>query len=399
VRTQVGIVGAGPAGLTLAQLLAREGIESVVLENRSREYVEQRIRAGVLEQGTVDLLRDAGVGERMDREGIVHHGIELQFDGERHRIPLSDLAGGRTIVIYGQTEVVKDLVAARLEAGLPLLFEVDGVSVDELESERPRVRFRHDGVEHELECDAIAGCDGFHGVCRPSVPAGVLREFSREYPFGWLGILAEVAPSSDELVYSHNEEGFALLSLRSPQLSRLYLQCAPDEDLAGWPDVRIWEELQRRLGVEGWTLAEGPIVEKGVTGMRSYVCEPMQFGRLYLAGDAAHIVPPTGAKGLNLAIHDVRLLAEALVEWYRTGSPSLLDAYSEACLRRVWRCEHFSWWMTTMLHRLPGDDPFDLQLQLAQLRYVTTSEAAARSLAENYVGLERVWFGRERASK
>jgi p-hydroxybenzoate 3-monooxygenase len=271
-----------------------------------------------------------------------------------------------------------------------LLFEVDGVSVDELESERPRVRFRHDGVEQELECDAIAGCDGFHGVCRPSLPAGVLREFSREYPFGWLGILAEVAPSSDELVYSHTEGGFALLSLRSPQLSRLYLQCAPDEDLAGWPDERIWEELQRRLGVDGWTLAEGPIVEKGVTGMRSYVCEPMQFGRLYLAGDAAHIVPPTGAKGLNLAIHDVRLLAEALVEWYRTGSTTLLEAYSEACLRRVWRCEHFSWWMTTMLHRLPGDDPFDLQLQLAQLRYVTTSEAAAKSLAENYVGLEHI---------
>jgi p-hydroxybenzoate 3-monooxygenase len=344
----------------------------------------------VLEQGTVDLLHDAGVGERLGREGIPHGGIELQFDGERHRIPLSDLAGGRAIVIYGQTEVVKDLIAARLEAGLPLLFEVADVSVHELESERPRIRFRQDGEEHELECDVIAGCDGYHGVCRPSIPDGVLREFSREYPFGWLGILAAVPPSNDELVYSHHERGFALLSLRSPELSRLYVQCDPDEDLDEWPDERIWEELQRRLGLPGWELAEGPILEKGVTGMRSFVVEPMQHGRLFLAGDAAHIVPPTGAKGLNLAIHDVRLLAEALVRWYRSGDRGLLDAYSDACLRRVWRAEHFSWWMTTMLHRLPGDDPFDLRLQLSALRYVTTSEAAATSLAENYVGLARV---------
>jgi p-hydroxybenzoate 3-monooxygenase len=387
MRTQVGIVGAGPAGLTLAQLLARECIESVVLEDRSRDYVEHRIRAGVLEQGTVDLLRDAGVGGRMEREGIVHHGIELQFDGERHRIPLSELAGGRSIVIYGQTEVVKDLIGARLEAGLPLLFEVGEVSVHELETERPRIRFSHDGEVRELECDVVAGCDGFHGVCRPSIPEGVLRSYSREYPFGWLGILAAVAPSNDELVYAHSERGFALLSLRSPELSRLYVQCRPDEDIGEWPDERIWGELQLRLGLDGWTLAEGPILEKGVTGMRSHVVEPMQHGRLFLAGDAAHIVPPTGAKGLNLAIHDVRVLAEALVRWYATGSSNLLDAYSQSCLRRVWRAEHFSWWMTTMLHRLPGDDPFDLQLQLAQLRYVTTSEAAATSLAENYVGI------------
>jgi p-hydroxybenzoate 3-monooxygenase len=389
-RTQVGIVGAGPAGLTLARLLELEGIETVVLEDRSREYVEHRIRAGVLEQRSADLLVDVGVGERLQRDGIVHHGIELQFDGERHRIPLSELADGRTIVIYGQTEVVKDLIAARLASGLPLLFEVAGVSVHELESERPRIRFRHDGDDHELECDAIAGCDGFHGVCRPSIPDGVLSSFSREYPFGWLGILAEVAPSNDELVYCHHERGFALLSLRSPQLSRLYLQCTPDEDLDEWPDERIWAELQARLGIEGWTLHEGPILEKGVTGMRSYVVEPLQYGRLYLAGDAAHIVPATGAKGLNLAIADVRLLAEALASWYRTGSDELLAAYSRNCLRRVWRAEHFSWWMTSMLHRLPGADPFDLKLQLSQLRYVTTSEAAARSLAENYVGLEAV---------
>jgi p-hydroxybenzoate 3-monooxygenase len=390
VRTQVGIVGAGPAGLTLARLLELEGIETVVLEDRTRDYVEHRIRAGVLEQRTADLLVGAGVGERLQREGIVHHGIHLQFDGERHRIPLSDLAGGRTIVIYGQTEVVKDLIAARLESGLPLLFEVDDVSVHDLESDRPRIRFRHDRAEQELECDAIAGCDGFHGVCRPSIPDGVLSAYSREYPFGWLGTLAQVAPSSDELVYCHHEHGFALLSLRSSELSRLYLQCAPDEDLDLWPDERIWAELQARLGLEGWMLAEGPILEKGVTGMRSFVVEPMQHGRLYLAGDAAHIVPPTGAKGLNLAIADVRLLAEALVSWYGTGSDALLRAYSATCLRRVWRAEHFSWWMTSMLHRLPGDDPFDLKLQLAQLRYVTTSEPAARGLAENYVGLETV---------
>jgi len=389
MRTQVGIVGAGPAGLTLAQLLARENIESVVLENRSRDYVERRIRAGVLEQGTVDLLRDAGVGERMDREGIVHGGIHLQFDGGRHHVPMRELTG-RSIVIYGQTEVVKDLIAARLDADLPLLFEVADVSVHDLQAKAPRIRFAHGGTEHELECDVIAGCDGFHGVCRPAIPSGVLRTFEREYPFGWLGILAEVAPSMDELVYTHTERGFALLSLRSPTLSRYYLQVAHDEDVAEWPDERIWEELQRRTSLEGWTLHEGPVLEKGVTGMRSFVCEPMQHGNLFLAGDAAHIVPPTGAKGLNLAIHDVRVLAEALVHRYRTGSRDLLDAYSRECLRRVWRCEHFSWWMTTMLHRLPGDDPFDLQLQRAQLRYVTTSKAQARALAENYVGLERV---------
>jgi p-hydroxybenzoate 3-monooxygenase len=388
MRTTVGIVGAGPAGLTLARLLQAEGIPSVVLENRTRDYVEHRIRAGVLEQGTVDLLDGAGAGERMRREGIVHHGVELQFDGERHRIALSELTGGRSIVIYGQTEVVKDLIAARLADGEPLLFEASEVRVERHRSDRPLIRFRHDGADHELECDIVAGCDGFHGVCRPTIPTGVLRTFERDYPYGWLGILAAVAPSNDELVYAHSERGFALLSLRSPELSRLYLQCRPDEPLDEWPDERIWEELQHRLGAEGWTLAEGPILEKGVTGMRSFVAQPMQHGRLFLAGDAAHIVPPTGAKGLNLAIADVRRLAEAIIRWRTTGSTDLLEAYSETCLRRVWRAEHFSWWMTSMLHRAPDGDPFDLQLQLSQLRYVTSSRAASTSLAENYVGLD-----------
>ena len=384
------VVGAGPAGLLLAHLLSREGIETVLLEDRSREYVEARVRAGVIEQGVVDLLVETGAGERLVREGLVHHGIELQFAGERHRIPLSELAGGRAIVIYGQTELVKDLIRLRLDGGRPLHFEVENVSLHDLESERPLVRYLHEGRDEELECDVVAGCDGFHGICRPSVPPGLLSEFSREYAFGWLGILAAVAPSNDELVYAHHERGFALLSLRSPELSRLYIQCRPDEDLAGWPDDRIWEELQTRLGLEGWTLAEGPILEKGVTGMRSYVCEPMRHGRLFLAGDAAHIVPPTGAKGLNLALRDVRVLADAIADWYRAGSTTGLDSYSDTCLRRIWRAEHFSWWMTHMLHRPDGSDAFDLKLQLSELAYITRSEAAATSLAQNYVGLELV---------
>jgi p-hydroxybenzoate 3-monooxygenase len=389
-RTQVAIIGAGPAGLTLAQLLHLEGIESVILENRSRDYVERRIRAGLLEQGTVDLLEGAGVGARLRVEGIVHHGIGLQFAGERHRIDFDELAGGKTVTIYGQTEVVKDLIEARLSTGRALLFEVDGVRVEEIESDRPTVRFTHDGAAHVLECDVIAGCDGFHGVCRPSVPADVLRTFSREYPYGWLGILAAVAPSNDELVYAHHERGFALLSLRSHELSRLYVQCRPDDNIAEWPDERIWEELQLRLAFPGWTLNEGPVLEKGITPMRSFVIEPMRHGRLFLAGDAAHIVPPTGAKGLNLAVNDVRILADALVEWYSSGSERLLDSYSTDCLRRVWRAEHFSWWMTTMLHRPEADDPFDLRMQESQLRYVATSTAAATTLAENYVGLDLV---------
>jgi p-hydroxybenzoate 3-monooxygenase len=388
VRTQVGIVGAGPAGLLLGHLLQLEGIESVVLEDRSREHVEQRIRAGVLEHGTVRLLVESGVGERLQREGMIHHGIELRFAGRGHRIPLTELTG-KSITIYGQQEVVKDLIRARLDDGLPLLFEATEVGLHDLQSEQPAIRFRHEGEAKELRCDVVAGCDGFHGISRDSIPRGELQTFSREYPFGWLGILAAVAPSSEELIYCYSDRGFALHSMRSPELTRLYLQCAPDEDLDRWPDERIWDELQARFAVAGWTLGEGPIVEKGVTGMRSFVVEPMRYGRLYLAGDAAHIVPPTGAKGLNLAAADVRVLADALAHWYGSGDTSLLDAYSETCLRRVWRAEHFAWWMTSMLHR-HGDDPFEGRLQLSQLEYVCSSPSAAASLAENYVGLERV---------
>jgi p-hydroxybenzoate 3-monooxygenase len=389
VRTQVGIVGAGPAGLTLAALLHEAGIDSVVLEDRSRDYVEARVRAGVLEQGSVDLLERAGVAERLRREGIVHGGIHLQFDGERHHIPLSELTGGRHIVVYGQTEVVKDLVADRLDRGLPLLFEVANVSVHDFEDSTPWIRFEHEAEEHRLDCDVIAGCDGFHGICRPAI-ADVLTTFEREYPFGWLGILVEAPPSSEELVYAHSSRGFALLSLRSPTRSRLYIQCRPDENLDQWPDERVFEELRLRTALPGFSLSEGPVIEKGVTGMRSFVAEPMQRGRLFLAGDAAHIVPPTGAKGLNLALHDVRVLADALIAWYADGSEDRLRAYSAECLRRVWRAEHFSWWMTSMLHRAPAADAFEERLQLSQLRYVVSSPAASASLAENYVGLERV---------
>ncbi len=388
-RTQVAIVGAGPAGLTLAQLLHTAGVEAVVLEARSREYVEARIRAGVLEQGTVELLERAGVADRLHREGIIHHGIYLQFGGERHHVPFDELTGSRGIVVYGQTEVVKDLIAARLDAGLPLHFEATGVAVHGFDGDEPYVTFQHDGDAHRLDCDVIAGCDGFHGVCRTAIE-DVLSTYSRDYPFAWLGILADVAPSVDELVYAHHARGFALLSLRSPTRSRLYLQCRPDEDIGEWPDDRIWEELQRRTALDGWSLAEGPILEKGITGMRSFVAEPMQHGRLFLAGDAAHIVPPTGAKGLNLAAHDVGVLAEGLTDWYGRGRREQLDAYSTECLLRVWRAEHFSWWMTSMLHTAESADEFDRKLQLSQLRYVTRSRSAATSLAENYVGVDRL---------
>jgi p-hydroxybenzoate 3-monooxygenase len=390
-RTQVAIIGAGPAGLILARLLALEGIHSIVIERRDRAYVEHRLRAGVLEQTTVDLLREAGVGDRMDREGLVHEGLYLQFDGVRHRIDLRELTGGRAITVYGQHEVVKDLIAARLAAGDEIVFEADDVRVCDIESDHPSVQFRVGNEERAVHCDFVAGCDGFHGVCRTTIPAGALSTFERHYPFAWLGILAQTPPSLDELIYAHHERGFALHSMRSPELTRLYVQCAPDDTLDMWPDERVWKELHLRLATrDGWALHEGPVLEKSIAVMRSFVVEPMQYGRLFLAGDAAHVVPPTGAKGLNLAAADVKVLAAALIDWYRTGRTDLLDSYSATCLRRVWRVEHFSWWMTTMLHRAPGDDAFDHRLQLAQLRYVTSSRAAATSLAENYVGLEHV---------
>jgi p-hydroxybenzoate 3-monooxygenase len=386
-RTQVGIVGAGPAGLVLSHLLYLQGIDSVVVENRSRQYVEERVRAGVLEQGTVDLLAEMGVGERMKTEGLVHYGIELRFGGRGHRIDFQDLTGGKGITIYAQAEVLKDLNNARIATGGQVFFEVENVSVHDFDNAKPKIRYEKDGSACELTCDFIAGCDGFHGICRPSIPDGVLTEYVREYPFGWLGILAEAPPSSEELVYTYHDRGFALLSMRTPQIGRLYLQCDPDEDIDLWSDERIWEELQIRLASTGWTLTEGPILQKGITGMRSFVVEPMQYGNLFLAGDSAHIVPPTGAKGLNLAVADVQVLARALTRYYATGSRCLLNKYSATCLRRVWKVQRFSWWMTSMLHRFPGENPFDYRRQLAELDYVTSSRAAALTLAENYVGL------------
>jgi p-hydroxybenzoate 3-monooxygenase len=379
MRTQVAIVGGGPAGLMLARLLELRGIESVVIERRDREYVQQRVRAGVLEQATMDLLDEVGLGARMHAEGLVHGGVELRFDGEGHRIALSDLTGGRAITIYGQQEVVKDLIEARVASGLPLYFEASDVSVDPT---TPLVRFTHEGVAHELQCDVIAGCDGFHGVCRPTI-ADVLTVYEREYPFGWLGILAECEPSSEELIYAHHSRGFALASMRSHTVTRMYLQCDPDEDVADWSDQAIWNELDRRFGM---SVNRGDIFEKGVTPMRSFVVEPMQHQRLYLAGDAAHIVPPTGAKGLNTAMADVYLLAHGIEAFY-AGDGSRLDAYSSRALERVWRVQHFSWWMTSMLHRFEGDDDFQLKLQQSQLRYTVSSHAQATALAENYVGM------------
>jgi p-hydroxybenzoate 3-monooxygenase len=381
MRTQVGIVGAGPAGLVLSHLLHLQGIESVVLETRSRQYCEERVRAGVLEQGTVDLLNEIGAGERMMREGMVHYGVNLRFSGRTHHIDFRELTGGRGIMIYAQHEVIKDLVKARLASRGQIFFDVEDVSIRDFgetkSSAKPTILFRKVGEAQQLTCDFIAGCDGSHGICRPSIPDGVITLFERIYPFAWLGILAEAPPSSEELIYAYHDRGFALLSMRSPQISRLYLQCKPDEDLHEWPDERIWQELHARLtSTEGWTLTEGRIIQKGVTGMRSAVIEPMQYGNLFIAGDAAHIVPPTGAKGLNLAVADVRVLAR-----------DLLESYSTTCLRRVWKVQRFSWWMTSMLHRWEDENAFDQRRQLAELDYITSSRAASQTLAENYVGL------------
>jgi p-hydroxybenzoate 3-monooxygenase len=384
-RTQVGIVGAGPAGLVLSLLLDRAGIESVVLEARDREYVEHRVRAGLLEQNTVDLLRSLGVAERLDREGLVHDAVKLRRQGRTRRIPMTELTG-RHVTIYGQQEVVKDLIAARLERGGELRFEVSDVAVHGVDSDAPRITYAHEGARHELRCDVIAGCDGFHGVCRAAIPEDLRTEYEFTYPFGWLGILAEAEPTTEELIYAWHERGFALYSMRSPTISRLYLQVPADEDVADWSDERVWAELQDRLAAPDWRVGEGRIFEKGVTPMRSFVCEPMRHGRLFLAGDAAHIVPPTGAKGLNLAVNDVRLLADALVPFLSRGDTGGIDRYSDAALRRVWRAQDFSNYMTQLLHDL-GDGPFGQRLQLARLEYLDRSEAARLVLAENYTGL------------
>ena len=388
MRTQVGIVGAGPAGLLLSHILHQQGIDSVVIETRSRAYIEERVRAGVLEQGTADLLTQVGVGQRMKAQGLVHGGIELQFSGRRHRIDFQELTGGKSVTVYAQHEILKDLISARLASGGQIFFEVEDVSIHNFKDGKPVIRFTADNQPQELSCDFIAGCDGFHGICRPSIPNVLLQHYEREYPFGWLGILAEAPPSSHELIYAHHARGFALLSMRSPKISRLYIQCPPDDDIASWSDAQIWQELHARLEtVEGWKLKEGPVIQKGITGMRSFVVEPMQYGKLFLAGDSAHIVPPTGAKGLNLAVADIRVLARAFEKFYASGSSELLEKYSETCLRRVWKVQRFSWWMTSMLHRFEGDNGFDQRRQLAELDYVTSSRAAAQSLAENYVGL------------
>jgi p-hydroxybenzoate 3-monooxygenase len=387
MRTQVGIIGAGPAGLLLSHLLHLDGIDSVVLECRSRQEVEATVRAGVLEQGTADLLVECGVGGRMKREGCVHHGIRLRYGGRSHRIDLYELTGGRAITIYPQHEVLKDLLAARLRAGGRILFEVQATTLHGLETPTPRIRFERDGRPDELTCDFVAGCDGGHGVALQSVPGGARRDYAHVYPFGWFGILVEAPRSSEELIYAHHERGFALVSTRTPSLQRLYFQCDQRTRVQDWPDDRIWAELHARLAdAEGWRLAEGRIIHKAILAVRSFVVEPMQYGRLFLAGDAAHIVPPTGAKGLNLAAADVRLLSRALAAFYKESRTDLLGQYSETALCRVWRAEQFSWWMTALLHRFADADVFRNRLQLAQLDYVTASRAAATTLSENYVG-------------
>jgi p-hydroxybenzoate 3-monooxygenase len=385
-RTRVAIIGGGPAGLLLGQLLHREGIDAVLLERRSADYVLGRIRAGVLEQGTVDVLERAGVAARLRAEGLVHDGVEIGFRGQRHRIALKSLTG-KSVTVYGQTEMTRDLMDARESSGAPSIYEADDVQLHDIGGAQPRVSFRRHGVSHEIDCDFIAGCDGFHGVCRPSIPADRLTTFERVYPFGWLGVLADVPPPWSELIYAHSERGFALASMRSPTRVRCYLQCGLDERVEAWSDGRFWDEFRRRIGEEiADHVTQAPSIEKSVAPLRSFVVEPMRFGRLFLAGDAAHIVPPTGAKGLNLAVSDVFYLHEALRDFYREGSEAPLDQYSVRSLRRVWRAERFSWWMTLQLHRFPGD-AFAERMQQAELQYLFESETAQRSMAENYVGL------------
>jgi p-hydroxybenzoate 3-monooxygenase len=394
VRTQVAIVGAGPAGLVLSHLLAASGVSCVVLERHSRDYIEHRVRAGLIEHGTVELLSEAGLGERMSRQGVPHHGTELRVFGQRHRIAYSDLYGGRRMLVYPQQDLVADLVALRLAQDGEIVFEAEDVALEAVDSSAPSVTYTAQGERHTLDCDFIAGCDGFHGVCRDSIPSGAITHYDQRLPFGWLGIIAAVPPSTKEIIYAYHERGFAGHMLRTDTVSRFYVQCDPDDDIANWPDDRIWFELRTRLASPGWTLREGEILEKSISELRSFVCEPMRYGNLFLAGDAAHIVPPTGAKGMNLAIHDAAVLARAFSRWYQSGDASGLECYSDDCLRRVWRVQEFSSWMSWMLHRLPDDLPdveFRRRLQRAQLEYLCSSPTAAASFAENYVGIEGAW--------
>ena len=386
-RTQVAIVGAGPSGLLLGALLHRAGVDALIVERQSADYVLGRIRAGVLEQTTVDLLDAAGVGERMHREGLIHGGFELCFGGARHRIDLHGLTHGKQVMVYGQTEVTRDLMAARAAADLPTVYEAADVRLHDFDTDRPRLSFRRDGVEHTVACDFIAGCDGYHGISRASVPAGAIRTFEKIYPFGWLGVLSDTPPVSHELIYSNHERGFALCSMRSPTRSRYYVQCSLEDKVEQWSDEAFWDELRRRLDpAAAETLVTGPSIEKSIAPLRSFVAEPMRFGRLCLAGDAAHIVPPTGAKGLNLAAADVAYLSRALIDWYG-GDRGSIDEYSARCLRRVWRAERFSWWFTTLMHKFPEHGEFGQKMQAAELDYLVSSRAASTAMAENYVGL------------
>ena len=387
MKTQVGIIGAGPAGLLLAQLLHQQGIESVVLESRSRERVESRQRAGLLEQNTVDRLRQAGAADRLDQEGLVHDGVILSYNGKRHRIDLADLTGGSRVTIYAQTEVVKDLIRLREEADSPVLFEAEAKFIEGIGKNEPTIQYTHNGEQHTLTCDFVAGCDGFHGISRQTIPDSLTTVYDKVYPYCWLGILAKVPPSTHELIYAYHERGFALHSMRSPEISRLYVQCDVTDTVTDWPDERIWSELQIRLGTTGWTLQEGLILEKTITPMRSFVSEPMQYGRLFLAGDSAHIVPPTGAKGLNMAVADTGQLFDALLSWYQQGRTDELENYTACCMRRVWRVQEFSNFMTEMLHHNPAKTPFDQHLQASRFNQLITSQAASATVAENYVGL------------
>ncbi|ADC50567.1 4-hydroxybenzoate 3-monooxygenase [Alkalihalophilus pseudofirmus OF4] len=391
MKTQVGIIGAGPAGLMLSHLLHLEGIESVILECRTREEIESTIRAGVLEQGTVDLMNEAGVGDRMMREGHLHHGIELQYSGIRQRVNMHELTGGKSIMVYPQHEVIKDLVAARLEARGEIIFGVSDVGLHDVETNSPRITFLKDGAEMELACDFIAGCDGYHGPSRQMIPASVRNEKKQIYPFGWLGVLAKTPIANPELIYANHDRGFALISQRTPEIQRHYLQVDPTEDIANWSDDRIWSELKARVETDGWELPDGPIIQKNIVSMRSFVCEPMQYGRLFIAGDAAHIVPPTGAKGLNLAMADVQVLKRGITAFYQSGDMNWLNHYSEVALRRIWKAQRFSYWMTTMLHTNFNHTSFERSVQLSELDYVTSSRAALTSLSENYIGLPFEW--------